>query len=58
MDDNSLCTVYFFLSLQSKDSNSNLIVEEIKSVANAEEKEVATTIQVMILMLQLLDSTK
>ncbi|CAK9162223.1 unnamed protein product, partial [Ilex paraguariensis] len=30
---------------KSKDSNSNLIVEEIKSVANAEEKEVVTTIQ-------------
>ncbi|CAK9150943.1 unnamed protein product [Ilex paraguariensis] len=35
----------FFLSLQSKDSNSNLIVEEIKLVANAEENEVVTTIQ-------------
>ncbi|CAK9150938.1 unnamed protein product [Ilex paraguariensis] len=33
------------IASKSKDSNSNLIVEEIKSAANAKEKEVATTIQ-------------
>ncbi|CAK9152164.1 unnamed protein product, partial [Ilex paraguariensis] len=34
-----------FMASKSKDSNSILIVEEIKSVANAEEKEVATIVQ-------------
>ncbi|CAK9165166.1 unnamed protein product [Ilex paraguariensis] len=46
------------IASKSKDSNSNLIVEEIKSAANAKEKEVATTIQKAIAAVEVEEMTE